>query len=112
MIVQPSQAEKNRNAQIQERLINKTDKGPMRLYVGSLHFNITEEMLRGIFEPFGRIQSIQLILDMVIKKNICFTLYSTLGSRYRAEMTSYYKVSLSGRFSINKRPERGPITRP
>lgn len=27
----------------------------MRLYVGSLHFNITEEMLRGIFEPFGRV---------------------------------------------------------
>lgn len=27
----------------------------MRLYVGSLHFNITEDMLRGIFEPFGRV---------------------------------------------------------
>lgn len=37
--------------------------GPMRLYVGSLHFNITEEMLRGIFEPFGRIESIQLLMD-------------------------------------------------
>merc|ERR1719273_1752551 len=39
------------------------DKGPMRLYVGSLHFNITEDMLQGIFEPFGKIQSIQLIMD-------------------------------------------------
>lgn len=29
----------------------------MRLYVGSLHFNITEEMLRGIFEPFGKVSS-------------------------------------------------------
>ena len=29
--------------------------GPMRLYVGSLHFNITEDMLRGIFEPFGKV---------------------------------------------------------
>ena len=48
-----------------ERLINKTDKGPMRLYVGSLHFNITEEMLRGIFEPFGKIQSISLMIDQV-----------------------------------------------
>uniref|UniRef100_A0A3P9QAP5 RNA binding motif protein 39a n=1 Tax=Poecilia reticulata TaxID=8081 RepID=A0A3P9QAP5_POERE len=37
--------------------------GPMRLYVGSLHFNITEEMLRGIFEPFGRIENIQLMMD-------------------------------------------------
>nr|6Q0R_D Chain D, RNA-binding protein 39 [Homo sapiens]6Q0V_D Chain D, RNA-binding protein 39 [Homo sapiens]6Q0W_D Chain D, RNA-binding protein 39 [Homo sapiens] len=37
--------------------------GRMRLYVGSLHFNITEDMLRGIFEPFGRIESIQLMMD-------------------------------------------------
>ncbi|XP_071441012.1 RNA-binding protein 39-like isoform X2 [Hetaerina americana] len=37
--------------------------GPMRLYVGSLHFNITEDMLRGIFEPFGKIDNIQLIMD-------------------------------------------------
>ena len=34
-----------------------------QLYVGSLHFNITEDMLKGIFEPFGRIQSIQLMKD-------------------------------------------------
>lgn len=27
----------------------------MRLYVGSLHCNITKEMLRGIFEPFGKV---------------------------------------------------------
>merc|ERR1719219_223268 len=41
----------------------KQEKGPMRLYVGSLHFNITEDMLRGIFEPFGSIQSITLMMD-------------------------------------------------
>jgi len=35
----------------------------MKLYVGSLHFNITEEMLRGIFEPFGRIDEILLMKD-------------------------------------------------
>uniref|UniRef100_A0A3B4FVJ5 RNA-binding protein 39-like n=1 Tax=Pundamilia nyererei TaxID=303518 RepID=A0A3B4FVJ5_9CICH len=43
--------------------LQKGTSGPMRLYVGSLHFNITEEMLRGIFEPFGRIESIQLMMD-------------------------------------------------
>merc|ERR1711860_458109 len=32
-------------------------------YVGSLHFNITEDMLRGIFEPFGAIQSVTLMMD-------------------------------------------------
>ena len=48
------QAEKNRAAAMANNL-QKGNAGPMRLYVGSLHFNITEEMLRGIFEPFGRV---------------------------------------------------------
>ncbi|KTG32571.1 hypothetical protein cypCar_00030552, partial [Cyprinus carpio] len=53
IIVQASQAEKNRAAALANNL-QKGSSGPMRLYVGSLHFNITEDMLRGIFEPFGR----------------------------------------------------------
>lgn len=48
------QAEKNRAAASANNL-QKGSTGPMRLYVGSLHFNITEDMLRGIFEPFGRV---------------------------------------------------------
>lgn len=35
--------------------LQKGSGGPMRLFVGSLHFNITEDMLRGIFEPFGKV---------------------------------------------------------
>uniref|UniRef100_A0A8C6L6B4 RNA binding motif protein 39a n=1 Tax=Nothobranchius furzeri TaxID=105023 RepID=A0A8C6L6B4_NOTFU len=62
IIVQASQAEKNRAAAAANNL-QKALCGPMRLYVGSLHFNITEEMLRGIFEPFGRIENIQLMMD-------------------------------------------------
>jgi len=62
IIVQPSQAEKNRAGNYFDPM-TKPDKGPMRLYIGSLHFNITEEMLKGIFEPFGRIASIQLMKD-------------------------------------------------
>uniref|UniRef100_A0A672QNK1 RNA-binding protein 39-like n=1 Tax=Sinocyclocheilus grahami TaxID=75366 RepID=A0A672QNK1_SINGR len=62
IIVQASQAEKNRAAALANNL-QKGSSGPMRLYVGSLHFNITEDMLRGIFEPFGRIESIQLMMD-------------------------------------------------
>lgn len=49
-----TQAEKNRAAAAANNL-QKGSSGPMRLYVGSLHFNITEEMLRGIFEPFGKV---------------------------------------------------------
>ena len=51
-----AQAEKNRAAAMANNL-QKGTAGPMRLYVGSLHFNITEDMLRGIFEPFGRVKA-------------------------------------------------------
>ncbi|KAK5645748.1 hypothetical protein RI129_004212 [Pyrocoelia pectoralis] len=63
IVVQHTQAEKNRMGNSMPNLMPKTMTGPMRLYVGSLHFNITEEMLRGIFEPFGKIDNIQLIMD-------------------------------------------------
>ena len=68
VVVQPSQAEKSRAAE-KSRIgtygdtLTRPEKGPMKLYIGSLHFNITEDMLRGIFEPFGRIHSIQLMKD-------------------------------------------------
>ncbi|XP_041376167.1 RNA-binding protein 39-like isoform X2 [Gigantopelta aegis] len=60
IIVQNSQAEKNRTA-LTTGIMQKGNVGPMRLYVGSLHFNITEEMLRGIFEPFGKIDDVKLM---------------------------------------------------
>uniref|UniRef100_A0A8D0G327 RNA binding motif protein 23 n=1 Tax=Sphenodon punctatus TaxID=8508 RepID=A0A8D0G327_SPHPU len=62
IIVQASQAEKNRLSAMANNL-QKGTAGPMRLYVGSLHCNITKEMLRGIFEPFGKIDSIVLMRD-------------------------------------------------
>jgi len=49
VVVQPSQAEKNRAASYGQDMMAANaangmgnNKGPMRLYVGSLHFNITE----------------------------------------------------------------------
>uniref|UniRef100_UPI003590120C RNA-binding protein 39 n=1 Tax=Myxine glutinosa TaxID=7769 RepID=UPI003590120C len=66
IIVQASQAEKNRAAAAAAAAaanMQKSVAGPMRLYVGSLHFNITEEMLKGIFEPFGKIENCQLMMD-------------------------------------------------
>ncbi|XP_062917296.1 probable RNA-binding protein 23 [Mobula hypostoma] len=62
IIIQASQAEKNRpdpgvgHPQI-------AGDGPLRLYVGSLHANITQDMLRAIFTPFGKIDSLHLIKD-------------------------------------------------
>ncbi|NWU94790.1 RBM23 protein, partial [Upupa epops] len=62
IIVQASQAEKNRLAAMATNL-QKGSGGPLRLFVGSLHCNITRDMLRGIFEPFGKIESIVLMQD-------------------------------------------------
>ncbi|KFM62488.1 RNA-binding protein 39, partial [Stegodyphus mimosarum] len=62
IIVQLTQAEKNRAA-ASAMSAQRGNVGPMRLYIGSLHFNITEEMLKGIFEPFGKIDRIELIKD-------------------------------------------------
>lgn len=72
IIVQASQAEKNRAAAAAAAAANNLQKGmfgPMRLYVGSLHFNITEDMLRGIFEPFGRVRYAQRKGDRYRKRD-------------------------------------------
>ncbi len=63
IVVQPTQAEKNRIGNSMPNLMPRSHPGPVRLYVGSLHYNITEDMLRGIFEPFGKIDSIMLMTD-------------------------------------------------
>lgn len=61
IMVSPTMAEKNRFAAQQAALVKP--QGPMKLYVGSLHYNITDTMLRAIFEPFGVIESVQLQYD-------------------------------------------------
>lgn len=64
IVIQPTQAEKNRAAAAAASAsVQRAHYGPMRLYVGSLHFNITEDMLKGIFEPFGKIEKIELMRD-------------------------------------------------
>lgn len=37
--------------------------GPRNLYVGSLHYNITEPMLKKIFEPFGFVEKLIIQRD-------------------------------------------------
>uniref|UniRef100_A0A7N0T909 RRM domain-containing protein n=1 Tax=Kalanchoe fedtschenkoi TaxID=63787 RepID=A0A7N0T909_KALFE len=69
VMVKPSEAEKN--------LVQSTASaggsaglggpyGPVdrKLYVGNLHFNMTELQLRQIFEPFGTVELVQLPLDL------------------------------------------------
>ena len=72
IIVQPTMAEKNRyfksgrvdppyplSLRLAAAAQNlKKAEGPKKLYVGSLHYNISESMLKGIFEPFGQVSCV------------------------------------------------------
>lgn len=63
IIVQPSHAERNRLASAAAAAMKSSNSGPMRLYVGSLHYNIDEDMLNTIFSPFGKIDDLKLMKD-------------------------------------------------
>ena len=61
IIVQLTMAEKNRLAAQAQNLMKK--EGPKKLYIGSLHYNITENIIKSIFEPFGHIEKLQIMRD-------------------------------------------------
>ncbi|KAK7280584.1 hypothetical protein RJT34_25648 [Clitoria ternatea] len=69
VMVKPSEAEKNlvqsttSAATGSTGLVGPYSGGARRLYVGNLHFNITEADLRGVFEAFGQVELVQLPLD-------------------------------------------------
>ena len=45
-----------------------------RLYVGSLHFNLTESDIKQVFEPFGELEFVDLHKDPITgrSKGYCF----------------------------------------
>ncbi|XP_046842316.1 RNA-binding protein 39-like [Xenia sp. Carnegie-2017] len=104
IIVQETQAEKNRLAAEAEKL--KRPLGPTRVYVGSLHFNITEQMIKAIFEPFGVIDTVQMIMDSETgrSKGYCFIQFRDPDSAKRA------MEQMNG-FELAGRPIKvGPVT--
>jgi len=60
IIVQYSQAEKNRQASQVQQVATV---GPTRIYVGSLHFNLSEKDVETLFSPFGDVESVNLQHD-------------------------------------------------
>eukprot|EP00252_Welwitschia_mirabilis_P001778 TRINITY_DN1171_c0_g1_i1.p1 TRINITY_DN1171_c0_g1~~TRINITY_DN1171_c0_g1_i1.p1 ORF type:complete len:436 (+),score=112.04 TRINITY_DN1171_c0_g1_i1:907-2214(+) len=66
VMVKPSEAEKNlvqSTTTAAGGFVGPYSGGARRLYVGNLHFNITEEQLRQVFEPFGPVELVQLPTD-------------------------------------------------
>ncbi|KEY67420.1 hypothetical protein S7711_05948 [Stachybotrys chartarum IBT 7711] len=61
VIVQLTEAEKNRQARNPEAGGAHPNSVPFhRLYVGNIHFNVTESDLQAVFEPFGELEFVQL----------------------------------------------------
>ncbi|KHO01931.1 RNA splicing factor Pad-1 [Metarhizium album ARSEF 1941] len=64
IIVKLTEAEKNRQARNAESTSGNPNSVPFhRLYVGNIHFNVTEQDLQAVFEPFGELEYVQLQKD-------------------------------------------------
>ncbi|CAL5204286.1 unnamed protein product [Lathyrus oleraceus] len=68
VMVKPSEAEKNlvqsNTTTGAAGVVGPYGAVDRKLYVGNLHFNMTESQLREIFEPFGTVEVVQLPLDL------------------------------------------------
>lgn len=61
IIAQLTEAEKNRQVRNPEAAGSNPNQIPFhRLYVGNIHFSITESDLQNVFEPFGELEFVQL----------------------------------------------------
>ncbi|KAF2716091.1 splicing factor, CC1-like protein [Polychaeton citri CBS 116435] len=63
IIAQLTEAEKNRQARAEPGTSHSNGVPFHRLYVGNIHFSITEQDLQNVFEPFGDLEFVQLQKD-------------------------------------------------
>jgi len=66
IVVHHAQADKNRHSEKLEQAkknLMKAGTGPYKIRVDKLHKTVTEEQLKMIMEPFGRVEKVQIIKD-------------------------------------------------
>ncbi|KAK4780328.1 hypothetical protein SAY87_016434 [Trapa incisa] len=103
VMVKPSEAEKN----LVQSTTTSTAGGAVgaygatdrKLYVGNLHFNMTESHLKSIFEAFGSVELVQLPLDPETGhcKGFGFVQFSQLEHAKAAQSVNG-KLEIAGRF--------------
>jgi RNA recognition motif-containing protein len=53
----------------------------MKLYVGNLSFDMTERTLRELFEPFGTVSEVKLIMDRETGRSLTLGQVFLIGTR-------------------------------
>ncbi|GKU95161.1 hypothetical protein SLEP1_g8556 [Rubroshorea leprosula] len=104
VMVKPSEAEKNLVQSNASGTGSGGVAGPYgavdrKLYVGNLHFNMTELQLRQIFEPFGPVELVQLPLDIETGqcKGFGFVQFAQLEHAKAAQSALNGKLEIAGR---------------
>ncbi|XP_011021826.1 PREDICTED: RNA-binding protein 39-like [Populus euphratica] len=104
VMVKPSEAEKNLVQPSASGGGTGGVAGPFgavdrKLYVGNLHFNMTEMQLRQLFEPFGIVELVQLPLDLETGqcKGFGFVQFTQLEDAKAAQNALNGKLEIAGR---------------
>ena len=75
----------------------------MNMYVSNLAFQVTEQDLRGLFEPFGEIDSINVIVDKVTGRSRGFAFVEMSDSAAEKAMQELEGTQVEGRaISVSK----------
>ncbi|KAL4070908.1 hypothetical protein J3A83DRAFT_4358970 [Scleroderma citrinum] len=88
-----------------------TSHGAMQLYVGSLHFNLTESDIRQVFEPFGELEFVDLHRDPMTgrSKGYAFIQYKR-GEDAKMALEQMEGFELAGRtLRVNTVHEKGSV---
>jgi len=67
-----------------------------RLYVGSLHFNLTESDIRQVFEPFGELEFVDLHRDPMTGRSKGYAFIQSVSNHILPHLTTPYFGFYSG----------------
>ncbi|MCI0434231.1 MAG: RNA-binding protein [Gemmatimonadetes bacterium] len=85
------------------------------IYVGNLPFSASEDQIRQLFEPYGKVQSVKLITDRETGRPRGFGFVEMDGGEADAAISALNGQQFGGRsLRINEareRPDRGPPRR-
>ncbi|KAI0076065.1 splicing factor, CC1-like protein [Panus rudis PR-1116 ss-1] len=110
--IQHTEAERNRTHPGDTNLYGSSSRqGGMQLYVGSLHFNLTESDIKQVFEPFGELEFVDLHRDPITgrSKGYAFVQYKRAEDAKMA-LEQMEGFELAGRtLRVNTVHEKGSV---